>query len=126
MDKINNLNSISPSLNLDKANPFAKLANSQKNYQNKVNSANNLKKIAKDFEGLFLNSIMKEMNKPIIESGMFNTSGMQQSKGIFTHFFSKELADQGGLGLWKNIYKDLSQQLNQKPTTGNHSIEAEL
>ena len=87
-------------------------------------SPERLKRIAKDFESLFLSTIMKEMDKTVIESDIFNTSGMRQAKGIFRHFFSQELANQGGLGFWKDIYRDFSQHIKRESTTP--SIEAEL
>ncbi len=73
------------------------------------------KQAAKKFEGIFIKEILKKMNKPLDEEGLFESSGMRQMKGLFWDFLSEEAADSGGFGLWKDIYIDMCEKANVEP-----------
>ena len=124
MTDIGGIKPISSDIDLQQSAHAKRMINKIDTSANTTMSVERLKGLAKDFESVFLDTIMKEMDKTVIESEMFNSSGMQQAKGIFRHFFSQELADQGGLGLWKDLYRDFSKHMNLETT--KPSIEAEL
>jgi len=62
---------------------------------------------ARDFESVLLNRLLAEMKKTIPESGLFETSTSGQMRDLFWMFLSRELSDKGGIGLWKEIYRQL-------------------
>lgn len=64
-------------------------------------------KVAKDFESLFLNEILKQMQDSIPDSELFEDSTSGQIDSMFVSFLSQGLADGGGLGLWRQIYEQM-------------------
>ena len=66
-----------------------------------------LEKVAKDFESVFLQKLTDEMRKTVPDSGLFESSAMDQTQGIFWMQLSQELGKQGGLGLWKQLVKQM-------------------
>jgi Rod binding domain-containing protein len=68
-----------------------------------------MKKVAKDFEAIFLRQIMKNMQDTVPDSKLFESSQMDQIQSMFWSFLADKLADDGGLGLWKNIYEEIKQ-----------------
>jgi Rod binding domain-containing protein len=69
------------------------------------------KKIAKDFEGVLLNKVMDEMQNSVPESGLFEDETSKQTQSLFSMYLSQDIATKGGIGLWKQIYK----QMNEMP-----------
>lgn len=63
------------------------------------------KQIARDFESLLLNRLLDEMKNTIGEWGFEKDGSCQQIQGIFWLYLAQELANNGGLGLWKDIHK---------------------
>ena len=61
--------------------------------------------VAKDFESLFIGRLLEEMKKSIGEWGFEKDGASQQVQGIFWLYLARDIADQGGLGLWKQIYQ---------------------
>ena len=70
---------------------------------------------AKDFESLIINNLLSEMKNTVGDWGFEKDSASGQVDGIFWQFLSGDLADQGGLGLWKDIYNSMpsEEQVNQ-------------
>ena len=66
------------------------------------------KQIAKDFESLLLNKLLDEMKNTIGDWGFEKDGPSKQIQGIFWLFLAQELANNGGLGLWKDIYQFVS------------------
>jgi hypothetical protein len=48
------------------------------------------------------------MGKTIGEWGMEKDGASEQAEGIFTMYLARNLAEQGGFGLWKEIYKSVT------------------
>jgi Rod binding domain-containing protein len=73
---------------------------------NKAESISEQKKIqaAKDFESVLLGKLLDEMKKTIGDWGFEESAASEQTQGIFWLYLSRHLADNGGLGLWKDIY----------------------
>jgi Rod binding domain-containing protein len=72
-----------------------------------------LEKVAKDFESVFLEKITDEMRRTVPQSGLLDSSAMDQTQGIFWMQLSQELAKQGGLGLWKQLVKQMQASSGQ-------------
>ena len=65
-----------------------------------------LKKVAKDFESVFIHELLKRMEDTIPDSGMEDQSS-KQIKGMYWSYMAEAIADRGGFGLWKNIYNSM-------------------
>ena len=64
------------------------------------------KKIARDFESIFLSQILDKMKDTIPDSEDEDPSA-GQIKDMYWSFMGQAIADEGGLGLWEQIYKDI-------------------
>ena len=62
------------------------------------------KKVAKDFESVFIHEILKRMEDTIPASDMADQSS-KQIKSMYWSYMAQAIADRGGFGLWKNIYE---------------------
>jgi Rod binding domain-containing protein len=74
---------------------------------NKVNGITERKKeqIAKDFESVLLSKLLDEVKNSIGDLGLDESGASKQIQGIFWLYLSRHIADNGGLGFWKDIYK---------------------
>ncbi|HUW17768.1 MAG TPA: hypothetical protein VMW16_00530 [Sedimentisphaerales bacterium] len=66
------------------------------------------KQAAKDFESVLLNKLVDEMKNTIGEWGFDKDGTCEQVQGIFWLYLARHISDNGGLGLWKDIYKFLT------------------
>ena len=65
-------------------------------------------KAAKDFEAILIYKLLEEVKRTIPESGLLGGGAQtSQMQDIFWHHLSQELADQGGFGMWKQIYDQI-------------------
>jgi len=78
-------------------------------------TAEQLKKVAQDFEGVLLEKLLQEMQKTIPDSGMFSSAGMKQIQSMFWSFLSEQVAQNGGIGLARSLYRDLCQSTGVNP-----------
>ncbi len=74
------------------------------------------KQVAKDFESVLLQKILEQMKNTIGDWGTEKDGANDQVQGIFWMCLSREIADKGGLGLWKDIYQYLNQSEHTKST----------
>lgn len=58
--------------------------------------------VAKDFESIFLHQLLEVMKDTIPEPEL-EDSGSEQIQSMVWSFLAQALADQGGLGLWRQI-----------------------
>ncbi len=74
------------------------------------NSLEEKKKVqfAKDFESIFINRLLEEMNNTIGKWGFEKDGAAEQVQGIFWMYLAQDIAEQGGFGLWQDIYKSLA------------------
>ncbi len=63
---------------------------------------------AKDFESVLINKLLDEMRKTIPDSGLFDSAASEQMEGIFWFYLAQEVANKGGLGLWKELAAKIS------------------
>jgi Rod binding domain-containing protein len=58
---------------------------------------------AKDFESVLLHKLLQEMANTVDESPLLDEGAGQSVKDMFWYYLAQDLADKGGLGLWKQI-----------------------
>ena len=76
----------------------------------KISNASEAKKkqFAKDFESVFINKLFDEMKNTIGSFGSEKDGPSEQIDGIFWLYLARDIADKGGFGMWKDIYKSLT------------------
>ncbi len=72
---------------------------------------------AKDFESVLLSKLLDEMKNSIGDWGFEEDGTSKQIEGIFWLYLARHLADNGGLGLWKDIYQTLTNPDQTNKTT---------
>ena len=82
---------------------------------NKINTVTEeqRKKTARDFESVFINKLLDEMKNTFGKWGFKKDAASKQIQGIFTLYLSQHIADNGGFGLWEDIYKFLTNSTNK-------------
>ncbi len=75
------------------------------------------KQIAKDFESVLLNKLLDQMNNTIGDWGFDKDGPSKQVRGIFWLHLARDIANNGGMGLWKDIYQFLA-DTDQAGTAG--------
>jgi len=75
-----------------------------------VKGASELRKqqIAKDFESVLIDKLLGQMKNTIGDWGLERDQTSRQVDGIFWSNLARGIADQGGFGLWKDIYNFMS------------------
>lgn len=66
------------------------------------------KQAAKDFESVLLCKLLDAMKSTIGEWGFDEDSSSKQVYDLFWPYLARDIADNGGFGLWKDIYKLLA------------------
>ena len=76
------------------------------------------KQIAKNFESVFVEKLLSVMRSTIGDWGMEEDATSKQTKGIFWMYLGRDIADNGGLGMWKDIYNYMDQSENGSSRAG--------
>jgi len=79
--------------------------------------------IAKDFESVLLGKLLDEMKNSIGDWGFEESAASEQVQGIFWLYLARHLANNGGLGMWKDIYQSLT---NPEQTNKDDGVEAKI
>jgi len=66
------------------------------------------KQAAKDFESVLLTKLLDEMKNSIVDWDSEKDGASEQIHGIFWLYLARDIANNGGLGLWKDIYQSLT------------------
>lgn len=75
------------------------------------------KQVAKDFESIFIGKLFDQADRAIGDWGFEEPDGVSsQVRGLFWLFLAREVADKGGLGLWKDVYQFLNDTGTNKGT----------
>ncbi len=82
------------------------------------------KQVAKDFESVLLNKLLDEMKNSIVDWGLEKDAASKQTQGIFWLYLSRDIANNGGLGLWKDIYQFLSNA--EQTSTVQQSVDGQV
>ncbi len=75
------------------------------------------KKAARDFESVFIAKLLDEMKNTIGDWGLEKDAAFRQVEGIFWLYLARDVADNGGLGMAKDIYRFLTDSENNSPPT---------
>ena len=67
------------------------------------------KQFASDFESIFINKLLDEMEKTIGDWGDEKDGATKQINGIFWLYLARDLAENGGMGMAKDIYQSLTE-----------------
>ena len=62
---------------------------------------------AKDFEALLVGKLVDSMKETVGESGLLEDEGSEQMQAMFWMHMTTGMSQQGGIGLWKDIYKSI-------------------
>ncbi len=73
-------------------------------------------KMAKEFEAVLLDRILQNMKKTIGQWGFEKDGATRQAEGLFWLYLAKDLSNQGGLGIWKDIYQFCKQRRSPNGT----------
>jgi Rod binding domain-containing protein len=66
--------------------------------------------IARDFESVLITRLFEQVQQSTASWGLEEEDGAsQQVQGLFWLFLARDVADKGGFGLWKDIYRQLQQ-----------------
>ncbi len=82
------------------------------------------KQVAKDFESVLLNKLLDEMKNSIVDWGLEKDAASKQTQGIFWLYLGRDIANNGGLGLWKDIYQFLSN--TEQTNTVQQSVDDQV
>lgn len=99
----------------EQVTPSAPLQNLDKSRLESI-SEEKKKQIAKDFESLLINKLLDEMKNSIGDWGFESDGASRQIQGIFWLYLAQDISDNGGLGLWKEIYKTMNGFNNENAT----------
>ena len=99
-----------PSLLESLSGTTSRISNLRKLEPGEIDSISEEKKkqIAKDFESILLTKLLDEMKNTIGDWGFDKDGAAKQIQGIFWLYLASDIANNGGLGLWKDIYQFLT------------------
>ena len=67
-----------------------------------------LKKACRDFEAIFIQQMLKAMRQTVQESDLFGKGSEKETfQSLFDEEWSKSLAQQGGIGIGKMLYRQV-------------------
>lgn len=91
----------------------------------KLNDASEERKmqVAKDFESILLHKLLGEMQNTIGDWGFEKDGPFKQVQGMFCMFLARDVANNGGIGLWKDIYGFLTNA--DHTNTAEKSLDAD-
>ncbi len=76
-----------------------------------VEREKDIKEVARDFEAVFINYLLKTMRKGVIKSDIFgNVKGEEIYRSLMDERLSEEIAKAGGIGLAEMIIKELGEK----------------
>jgi len=80
--------------------------------------AQQAEKAAKDFESVLLHKLLEGMDRTIPQGGLLDSSASRQVRGMFWYYLAQDVAQQGGLGLWKSVHEDMQRKLGSPADQG--------
>ena len=85
------------------------------------------KRIARDFESVLLTKVFDEVRESIGQWSFDEDEGdgtSQQVQGLFWLYLAQDVADKGGVGMWREIYRNFG-DIERAPMAGE-LIDREL
>jgi flagellar protein FlgJ len=89
--------------------PLGQAGGVRRTITDKITHGPNLQRAARDFESIFLHKIMEEMRRTVPESDLLDSGMGDQVQGMFWFYLAQDMADKGGLGLWKELARQVQQ-----------------
>jgi Rod binding domain-containing protein len=87
--------------------------------------AKKTEQLAKDFESVLLTQLVDKMKETIGQGGFEEEDAASgQVQGLFWLYLARDIADKGGLGLWKDLYRFFNDM--QKPNAPTQSLDENL
>ncbi|MHC4570533.1 MAG: hypothetical protein ACYS0C_00455 [Planctomycetota bacterium] len=83
------------------------------------------KQAAKDFESVFIDKLLDTMKDTIGDWGFDKDGTSKQVQGIFWLYLARDIANNGGFGLWKDLYQFLTNS-GQTNTTAESQEKAPI
>jgi len=75
-----------------------------------------LKTVAKGFESIFINQILKQMQETIKNASFDpDDSSNEQVHSLYCTFLADSVSQNGGFGLWKKIYEQMADAAGLDP-----------
>lgn len=75
-----------------------------------------LRKLAKDFESVFVKQLLDAAQESIAdEDGLLSSGAGKQMQSMFWMFLSQDVADKGGLGMADQLYKEFCRMAELDP-----------
>ncbi len=88
------------------------------------NDVTELKKVASDFEEIFLNMMLKAMRQTVGDGGLIEKSNQAQIfESMLDEKFAEQLADAGGLGIGDLIVEQMKAYAKQPSDARQSSID---
>ncbi len=88
-----------------------------------------LKKVAHDFESVFVHQVMSVM-KDTVPDDEHEDSSSEQIQGMYWSFMAQAVGDEGGIGMWKDLYSMMSRQQKagsiEPETDGNPGLDERI
>lgn len=81
-------------------------------------------KAARDFEAVLLHRMMEAMRRTVPDGGMLSSPATRQMEGLFWFYLAQEVADRGGVGLWKDLARSLDLAGADAPTPETRGPQA--
>ncbi len=63
------------------------------------------KQVAKDFESILINQLLEQAGSTVGHWGFEQDGASQQIQGMFWLYLARDVANEGGFGLWKDLYE---------------------
>ena len=73
-------------------------------------------KVARQFEGVMLQQMLKSMRDTVEEGGLFSDESTKTYMGMLDNQLATQIAERGGIGLAKTIERQLSQTRESQKT----------
>jgi Rod binding domain-containing protein len=73
---------------------------------------------AKDFESLIIDKLLNEMKNTVGDWGFEKDGISEQIQGIFWLYLARDIANNGGFGMWKDVYRSLTSASRQNTAAG--------
>ncbi len=93
-----------------------KMNSLKKRMESDKSTEEELQKVAKEFEAIFIGQIWKQMKESIPKEGYMKSKQEDSYMAMFDQEFSEHLAEGGGIGLQEMLYTQLKQNLENAGT----------